>query len=192
MRDFEEIYTLIMEMGKLRLVFRQTRVLPDRQESSAEHSWSVAMMAMTLMNDLRQELGSIDELKTIKLALIHDIVEIYAGDAFAFDDVARQEKAILEQEAMKKIVAIYPLFGQQLESLWYEFEARETLEAKVAKGCDVMCAVFQRIRSRASYASRGVDMQRLDALMLPALSFSETFLEMYARLKEDLVSFSLI
>ncbi|MCD8499842.1 MAG: HD domain-containing protein [Gammaproteobacteria bacterium] len=192
MRDLEEIYTLIMEIGKLRLVFRQTRVLPDRQESSAEHSWSVAMIAMMLMDDLRREFGLIDELKTIQLGLIHDVVEIYAGDAFAFDAEARQEKAILEKEAMAKIVAIYPPFGRKLDELWSEFEARETLEAKIAKGCDVMCAVFQRIRSRASYASRGVDRQRLDALMLPALSFSQTFLHMYARLKEDLVSFSLI
>ena len=192
MVHLEEIYTLIMEVGKLRLVFRNTQVLPDRRESSAEHSWSVAMIIMTLMDDLRQEFGAIDELKTIKLGLIHDVVEIYAGDAFAFDEKARQEKEKLEQEAMEKIVEIYPAFGRQLEKLWHEFEARETLEAKIAKGCDAMCAIFQRIRSQHSYTTRGIDMVRLDNLMLPYLSFSKTFMTMYARLKADLVSGGLI
>ncbi len=105
---------------------------------------------------------------------------------------SRQEKEKLEHEAMEKIVQIHPALGRKLEKLWHEFEARETLEAKIAKASDVLCAVFQRIRSQHSYTSRNIDITRLDDFMLPYLSFSRTFMTMYKRLKVDLINQGLI
>src|SRR5579862_7014275 len=114
MQNISNVYHFILELNKLKLVFRNTTTEPNRKESTAEHSWSVSMIVITLMNQLKNEFGDIDELKTIKLALIHDIVEIYAGDVMAFDIEARKNKEKIEAEALKKLMALNPEIGQQL------------------------------------------------------------------------------
>lgn len=101
MNNFDNIYQLILEMTKLKVVFRNTISIKDRKESTAEHSWSASMIIMILMNELKKEFAEIDELKVIKLTLIHDIVEIYAGDVIAFDAAARKEKEKLKQKHCK-------------------------------------------------------------------------------------------
>ena len=133
MENIQNMYQLILEIDKLKTVFRNTNTDHNRKESTAEHSWSVSMIVIILMTQLKQEFGDIDELKAIKLALIHDIVEIYAGDVLAFDAAARKEKEAIEAEALKKLMAIHPVFGRQLHQLWYEFEDKTSLEAKIAK-----------------------------------------------------------
>src|SRR3990167_2827514 len=133
MSNIQNMYQLILEMNKLKLVFRNTTTNSDRKESTAEHSWSVSMMTIILMDELKKEFAEIDELKTIKLSLIHDVVEIYAGDVMAFDTEARKDKEKIEAEALKQLMTIYPEFGQQLHDLWYEFEKKESLEAKISK-----------------------------------------------------------
>src|SRR5262245_25333152 len=131
-----QIYTLLSEINKLKLVFRQTTTQEGRRESTAEHSWSVSMIVIILMEELRKEFGEFDELKTIKLALFHDIVEIYAGDVIVFDAAARKDKEVIEAAALDKLIAIYPSFGKQLHDTWHEFEAKQTIEAKIAKAAD--------------------------------------------------------
>ncbi|MDF1930915.1 HD domain-containing protein [Legionella pneumophila] len=84
MEKIEQMYQLIMEMNKLKLVFRNTITNPQRKESTAEHSWSASMITLILMNELKREFIDVDELKTMKLVLIHDVVEIYAGRCFGF------------------------------------------------------------------------------------------------------------
>ncbi|HAU1294603.1 TPA: HD domain-containing protein, partial [Legionella pneumophila] len=70
----EKMYQLIMEINKLKLVFRNTITNPQRNESTAEHSWSASMITLILMNELKSEFVNVDELKIIKLVLIHDVV----------------------------------------------------------------------------------------------------------------------
>jgi len=95
--NIHNMYQLILEISKLKLVFRNTITSPGRNESTAEHSWSTSMITMILMDELKKEFSGIDELKIIKLALIHDIVEIHAGDVSVFDVAARKDK---EKEAI--------------------------------------------------------------------------------------------
>jgi putative hydrolases of HD superfamily len=142
-----QLFTFILEMNRLKTVFRNSTTLPDRKESTAEHSWSVGMITMVLMNELKQEFPDIDELKAIKLSLTHDMVEIYAGDVMAFDIQARKDKEADESKAMEKLQAIYPEFGTQLSQLWHEFEKKESLEAKIAKASDAICPIFLRLQS---------------------------------------------
>lgn len=117
MSHSQNMYQLILEMSKLKIVFRTTITSHDRKESTAEHSWSASMIAIILMNELKIEFPEIDELKIIKLVLIHDVVEIYAGDVIAFDEAARKDKEKIEAEALQKLMAIYPEFGKPLHGL---------------------------------------------------------------------------
>ena len=192
MSNFQDMYQFILEMNKLKLVFRNTTTSHDRKESTAEHSWSASMITIILMNELKKEFSEIDELKTIKLALIHDIVEIYAGDVLAFDIEARKEKEKVEAEALKKLMAIYPEFGQHLHDLWYEFEEKESLEAKIAKAADAICPIFQRLQSKQSYIPFNISIANLEKTKYPHFMFSKTFLALYQKLKSDLLNEKLI
>lgn len=188
----QKIYQLILEFNQLKLVLRNTTTTPERKESTAEHSWSVAMITMVLMDELKKEFGRIDELKVIKLSLIHDVVEIYAGDVLAFDVAARKEKEKIEAEALEKLMLIYPKFGQQLHELWYEFERKETLEAKIAKAADSICPIFLRLQSQQSYIPFNLTVENLEKTKCPQFIFSKTFTALYQQLKIDLLNAKLI
>lgn len=192
MSNLQNIYSLILEIDKLKLVFRNTTTLPDRKESTAEHSWSASMITMILMQELKKEFLEIDEFKTMKLAMIHDIVEVYAGDVLAFDVEARKHKEKVEAEALEKLAAIYPEFGNQLHALWHEFEAKESLEAKIAKAADSICPIFQRLQSKQSYLPFNLTIVNLENRMYPHFKFSKTFTALYEKLKADLLAEKLI
>lgn len=192
MQEIQYIYQFILEINKLKLVFRNTQTTPQRNESTAEHSWSASMIVVTLMNELKKEFSNIDELKAIKLALIHDIVEIYAGDVIAFDAQARKDKERVEAEALKKLMAVNPHFGQQLHDLWYEFENKETLEAKIAKAADSICPIFLRLQSAQSYVPFNVSIEKLRQTKYPHFEFSKTFTALFQKLVTDLTNKNLI
>lgn len=190
--DIDNIYKLILEIDKLKLVLRTTITSSNRKESTAEHSWSVSLIVMMLMAELSKEFAEINELKTIKLALIHDIVEIYAGDVIAFDIAARKNKEKIELEALEKIMVIYPTFGKQLFDLWHEFEKRETIEAKIAKAADAICPIFQRLQAKQSYIDSNISIEQMEKVKAPLFTFSRTFTALYQQLKLDLVEEKLI
>lgn len=192
MKSINNIYQLILELNKLKLVFRNTITEQGRKESTAEHSWSASMITVVLMDELKKEFNEIDELITIKLAMIHDIVEIYAGDVMAFDHEARKDKEKIEAEALKKLMLIYPEFGKQLHDLWYEFEEKKSLEAKIAKAADAICPIFQRMQSGQSYIPFNIRVSNLEKTKLPNFLFSKTFTALYQKLKDDLINKSLI
>ena len=126
----------IEEIEKLKTVYRNNRILnEDRYENSSEHSWHIALMALLFVDDY--EIKNIDLLKTVKMLLIHDLVEIYAGDTWLYDDKARDNAQLLEEEAAKKIFGLLPQKEcDDFIELWYEFENRETPEAKYAAALD--------------------------------------------------------
>lgn len=192
MSHIQDIYQLILELDKLKNIFRNTTTISDRKESTAEHSWSASMIIIILMNQLKKEFIQIDELKTIKLALIHDIVEIYAGDVMAFDVEARKEKEKIEAEALKKLMAINPEFGKELHDLWHEFEKKQTIEAKIAKAADAICPIFQRLQSKQSYIPFNITVVNLETTKYPQFIFSQTFTMLYQKLKADLLKENLI
>jgi putative hydrolase of HD superfamily len=126
----------VTEIDKLKGVLRQTMLAgPGRRENSAEHSWHLAMMAVTLAEHAPP---GTDIGRVTAMLLLHDLVEIDAGDLFAYADAAqqaRQEEA--ERAAADRIFALLP-DGQagELRGLWDEFEERRTPEARFARGLD--------------------------------------------------------
>ncbi len=192
MPTIQNTYKLICEMTKLKLVFRNTITQQDRKESTAEHSWSASMITVILMDELKKEFGEIDELKIIKLALIHDIVEIYAGDVIAFDAQARAANENSEKEALTQLMALNPEFGVQLHDLWYEFEDKKTLEAQIAKAADAICPIFQRLQTQQSYTSFNLTMDNLEKTKYPLFIFSQTYMTLYQKLKSELLEKNLI
>jgi len=126
----------IVELEKLKLIYRQNGVLDNsRSENSAEHSWHIAMMAIVLQNqDSSQKL---DILKIIKMLLIHDIVEIDAGDTFIYDDKINNNTANKEKNAAKRIFGLLPKEQEnEFLNIWNEFEERRTHEALFAASMD--------------------------------------------------------
>ncbi len=126
----------LKEIDDLKQIFRQTVLTKDRrQENDAEHSWHLAMLVMVLSEYSNQ--SSIDLLRTVKMVLIHDIIEIDAGDTFCYDDHDRNAKTEKERKAAHRIFGILPENqAQEFIDLWEEFEAMETPEAQFAAAVD--------------------------------------------------------
>jgi putative hydrolases of HD superfamily len=106
----------------------------ERLENDAEHAWHMAVMAL-LLSEYSNE--KIDVLKVVSILLIHDLVEIYAGDTFAYDEDGKKSQREREVAAADRLYAQLPEdLGQKIRSLWDEFEAGETPEAKFAHTLD--------------------------------------------------------
>jgi putative hydrolase of HD superfamily len=126
----------VTEVGRLKSVLRQTILAGiGRPENSAEHSWHLAMMAMALGEHAP---AGTDLARVIGMVLVHDIVEIDAGDLFLYADRAAHERQeIAEQAAAMRIFAILPAEqGAAMRQLWDEFTERRTAEAKFARALD--------------------------------------------------------
>ena len=125
----------ILEADKLKAVLRQTYVPgQDRRENSAEHSWQVALMACVLAEHSRQP---VDVGKVVRMLLVHDLIEIDAGDTYVYDVQANTDKHERELLAAERIFGLLPTDQEhELRSLWQEFEDRKTAEAKFARGLD--------------------------------------------------------
>ncbi len=126
----------IIEVDKLKQIYRQTLLMDgSRNENDAEHSWHLALMAMLLSEHANG--GNIDMSKVIKMVLIHDIIEIDAGDTFAYDKKGNEDKYERENIAADRLFNILPedqAIG--MRELWEEFEEKNTPEAKFAASLD--------------------------------------------------------
>lgn len=125
----------LLETDKLKFITRQTYLSDGkRKENDGEHSWHLALMAVLLSEYSNEE---IDLVKVITMVLIHDIVEIDAGDTYAYDAAGNQSKREREVKAADRIFNILPKDqAVKFRQLWEEFEAYETPEAKFAHVCD--------------------------------------------------------
>ena len=135
MRKIDRQMDFIIEIDKLKNVFRQSLISDgSRHENDAEHSWHLCMLAITL--EEYAEEGT-DILKCIKMALIHDIVEIYAGDTYLYDEEGNKYKSEREMKSAEKI---YGLLDESQKNeflrLWREFDEGETKEAVFANILD--------------------------------------------------------
>ena len=128
--------SFLREIDDLKQIFRQTVLTKDRrQENDAEHSWHLAILTIILSE--YSNVRSFDVLKTIKMVLIHDIVEIDAGDTFCYDVHDRIMKVEREREAAKRIFSILPEEQtKEFIDLWEEFEGMSTPEARFAASVD--------------------------------------------------------
>ncbi len=132
---FQQQLAFILELDKLKNVYRQTLVLhEDRPENDAEHSFHLALMAAVLAEHAREP---VDVLHVMKMVLIHDAVEVDAGDTYAYDAKGYETKREREVKAADRIFALLPdEQAAEYRALWDEFEARETADAKFANALD--------------------------------------------------------
>ncbi|WP_303798573.1 HD family hydrolase [Ruminococcus flavefaciens] len=142
----------MLELDKMKNLYRQTYVLcEDRKENDAEHSWHLAILAMMLSEYSNEP---VDVLHVIKMVLVHDVVEIDAGDTYCYDSEGYKSKAEREEKAAQRIFGLLP-DDQQAEfySLWREFEDSETADARFA-------AVLDRLQPLTlNYTKGGISWQ---------------------------------
>ena len=133
--NLEKQVAFIKEIDKIKYIQRKSRLFnSQRRENDAEHSWHLAVMAIVLAEHSDK---SIDLLKVLKMVLIHDIVEIDAGDTFFYSTTENHDNRAEELAAAKRIFGILPKEqAEDLIAIWEEFEAAETAEAKFAKSMD--------------------------------------------------------
>lgn len=125
----------IAEIDKMTSVLRRTLLLDrSRAENDAEHSWHIAVMALLFKEYAVVE---VNIHHAVEMLLVHDLVEIYAGDTFAYDTAGNETKAAREQEAADKLFALLPEEqGSYIRSLWNEFDAKNSADAKYANCLD--------------------------------------------------------
>lgn len=138
----EQQMAFILEIDKLKRVDRQTLIVDGtRPENSAEHSWHIALMALLMVEHIDQR-SDIDLLKVVKMLLVHDIIEIDAGDVFAYDEDEEREER--EKKAGRRIFGLLPKDqAEELYQLWREFEERQTPEAHYAASLDRLLPLVQ-------------------------------------------------
>jgi putative hydrolase of HD superfamily len=136
MERLEKQLALLIELDQLKSVLRRTRVksADRRLENSGEHSWHVALMAVLMQEHAN---APVDIARVMKMLLIHDVVEIDAGDTFVYDVAASKEQEEKELKAAERLFGMLPSDqGDELFALWKEFEAAHSDDAKYAKALD--------------------------------------------------------
>ncbi len=126
----------IREVDRLKEIFRQTVLINSRRaESDAEHSWHICLMVLVLAEHANSP--GLDVLRVLKMLLVHDIVEIDAGDTFAYDTARMADQHAREVKAAERLFGLLPSDqAAEFRALWDEFEARETPEARFAAAVD--------------------------------------------------------
>jgi putative hydrolase of HD superfamily len=133
---FQKQIDFILEADKLKHTLRRTILMnQSRRENSAEHSWHIALTVLVLSEYAAGK--TIDVFRVVKMLLIHDLVEIDAGDTYCYDDQGSQDQAQREEIAADRIFNILPEDqARSFRNLWDEFEARETAESRLANALD--------------------------------------------------------
>lgn len=150
----------ILEIDRLKSVLRQSYLIDnDRHENSAEHSWHLAVAAMVLAEHAKER---IDVSKVIRLVLVHDLVEIDAGDTFIYDDAGNVGKAEREQKAANRLFGVLPQEqGQTFMALWREFEDRQTPDAKFAFALDRLMPILHNVFTQGrSWKEHGIRQEQ--------------------------------
>lgn len=149
----------------------------DRRENSAEHAWHVALIAVTLAEEVspRPDLAEV-----LAMIAIHDVVEIEAGDTFAFDEAGLLTQLERERAAAARIFGLLPPeIGARLRESWEAFEAQETPEARFAMGCDRLQGFLQQIECGApAWKAIGLTKSRSLVRMQPAIDLGPPFAPM--------------
>lgn len=149
------------EIDKEKFIQRQTYLTDSiRKENDAEHAWHMAIMILLLREYANDD---IDVLKTVSMALVHDLVEIYAGDTFAYDEEGKKSQKQREQVAADRLFGILPKDqGQYFRTLWEEFEACETSEAKFARTMDnIQPLMLNAANNGKSWEERTVRLEQI-------------------------------
>ena len=161
MERFKKQLNFLIEIDQVKNILRMTSIADgSRRENDAEHSWSLAMMAVLFAEYVDDQ---IDLLKVIKMVLIHDLVEIHAGDTFCFDEAGMQDKEAREQASADKIFGLLEHDqGQELRQLWEEVESCETLEAEYAAMLDrLQPLIMNYINEGGTWAQHQISVEQV-------------------------------
>ncbi len=152
----EQQIRFIVEIDRLKTVLRQNYLVGgSRRENTAEHSWHVTLMALVLSEHAA---APVDRARVLELLLVHDLVEIDAGDTFAYDNQGSETKLAREQAAAERIFGLLPeAQARQLRELWDEYEASETPEARFALSLDRLMPMLHNALSEGrAWRANGV------------------------------------
>ena len=179
-----EFVILLEEMKKIN---RQTKIIgSNRRENDAEHSWHIATMSMFLQHYSKSK---VDVNKVIQMLLIHDLVEIFAGDTFAYDSSGYEDKFKRESDAMAKLKTYLSReMGEMLESLWMEFENMESNESKFANAMDRLQPMLSNIccGEHSTWVEKKIKLSQVLKRMEIIKEFSQDIYDfLYEKLKEQ-------
>ncbi len=153
--------TFILEIDKLKSVLRQTYItIDERHENSAEHSWHLATMALILIDHADEK---IDLCHVLKLLLVHDIIEIDAGDTYCYDELETKDQSVREHQAAERIFSLLPEDqANTMCDLWLEFESRNTPEAKFAVALDCLMPLLHNLHTEGkSWQEHNITMDQV-------------------------------
>ena len=163
------IVQFVLEVEKLKTVLRKVRPVGEaRYENTAEHSWQITLFALALAKMLGL---SIDVLRVVSMLLIHDIGEIDAGDKFVFAENGWEERKAAELRAVERICGLAPrATAEYLITLWKEFDAGGSAEARFAKAIDRSMPVLLNLSNRGgSWLENGVTYERVFGRVKPEI-----------------------
>lgn len=145
--DVSHVVEFLKVLDKLKSVQRRVYTSEGRHENTAEHTFHLAMMVWVFADFLERK---VDVSRALQLALVHDIVEIHAGDTFFFDDAGHKDKREREERAIEKLTEkLPPKLGSMIKTAWEEFENSKTPEAKYVQAMDKLHPFIQHILSQS-------------------------------------------
>ncbi len=151
----------VLDVDRLKSVLRRGRVADgSRYENSAEHSWTLALMALVLAE---HAVEPVDVATVVRMVVVHDIVEVDAGDTYVYDDAGRLDKDAREQAAADRIFALLPPGqAEEVRSLWDEFETADTPEARFARSLDRFAGfLLNHASGGAAWRENGITADRV-------------------------------
>ena len=181
----QAIIDFIREIDKLKGVERKTKPLGlVRFENSAEHSWQLAVLTLSLSHF---SAGPIDVLRTIKMLLLHDVGEIDTGDTIVYATEIREQRKVEELAAVRRICGMLPAeLNSEFLGLWQEFEAEETPEAKFAHAMDRSVPIILNLANNGqSWGENGIRCEQVIKRNGPAVEAGCPALWAYLKEKLD-------
>lgn len=184
----ERVLDFLAEIEKLRTVKRKIRHQDGYYENDAEHTWHMAMFVMLLAPEIDQ---SADLTKMLKMTLVHDLGEIYAGDIITFDVETKQKHKSIEREAIEKLATKLPEdYRQEVINLYDEFEANITLEAKLVKAIDKIQPMLVNLKHAGrSWKEDGISWKKIHDHKIEYMKFSpkleKVFMDMLEEAKKN-------
>jgi putative hydrolase of HD superfamily len=160
----EQQIRFILEIDKLKQIQRRTWLTDQsRHENDAEHSWHLGVMAILLLEHAGEP--NLDLLRVLKMILVHDLVEIDAGDTFVYDEEGAKHKAEREGKAADRIFAMLPADqAAEVRSLWEEFESRRSAEARFAAALDRLQPILHNYHTHGkAWREHGIAAPRVIA-----------------------------
>ena len=154
-------FDFIVEIDREKEIIRQTPIADaSRKENDAEHAWHMAVMVMLLAEYATEP---VDPLKTMEMLLIHDLVEIYSGDTYAYDETGKLSQRQRELEAADRLYQKLPEDqAAMFRALWDEFEARQTPEARFARTMDnLQPMMLNNATDGVSWVEHGVKLSQI-------------------------------